>query len=491
MSDIILDVTAGRERGDAQPLDQTPFRIALLGDWSGRQNRGAVETGTALAGRRSWRVDRDDLDEVMSEMAPALSLRLEPDAPPLGLRFNALDDFHPDRLFDRLPLFRAMRELRDRLKDPATFQAAARELSGEVPPTPARRAPSGGSLLGDILDEATPVDAAEVLAESGGDLHAFIQRIMRPHLIPRPDPRQPELIAEVDAAAGATLRSILHTPAFQGLEALWRAAEFLARGLETSSDLQVHLVDVAESELRLALPANGDPAVSPVYRLLARQAGSAPWALIIGGYTFGAAAEDTDLLAQLAAIGQMLGAPWISAAHPRLVGGDSVQDLADAPKAAPDPSWELFRRTGLAQSLGLVLPRFLGRLPYGRGLEECERLAFEELIPSSASTDMLWVNPAFTVALILGRAFAEHGWAFARWLDPQVTGLPLGVVGKGTEARTVGPGEAPLSERVAERMLDVGFMPLAPIKESDGARLVRFHSVANPSAPLAGRWNRG
>src|SRR6266850_3200791 len=121
MSDIILDVTAGRERGDAQPLDQTPFRIALLGDWSGRQNRGAVETGTALAGRRSWRMDRDDLDEVMSEMAPALSLRLEPDAPPLGLRFNALDDFHPDRLFDRLPLFRAMRALRDRLKDPATF----------------------------------------------------------------------------------------------------------------------------------------------------------------------------------------------------------------------------------------------------------------------------------------------------------------------------------------------------------------------------------
>ena len=56
--EIHLDVTAGSERVQAQPESETPFRIALLGDFSGRGNRQLIEIGEAMANRRPTLIDR-------------------------------------------------------------------------------------------------------------------------------------------------------------------------------------------------------------------------------------------------------------------------------------------------------------------------------------------------------------------------------------------------------------------------------------------------
>src|SRR5512147_1408264 len=247
MHEFHIDVSAGRDRTPAIPLDDTPFRIAILGDFTGRASRGANEGGAALARRPAWPVDRDDIDIVIQEMGVALHLRLETGAPPLAIRFQSLEDFHPDRLYERLPLFQALRDLRQRLSNPTTFKAAAAELSGAAPPPGSSRPPAGGGLLGDILDAAAPTDVEEVLADAGGDLHGFIQRVLKPHLVPNPDPRQAELVAQVEAAASATLRNILHAPEFQALESLWRGVDFVTRQLETGPDLKVLLLDVSDA----------------------------------------------------------------------------------------------------------------------------------------------------------------------------------------------------------------------------------------------------
>jgi len=485
MSNANLDINLG-QGGPAQPLDETPFRIALLGDFSGRASRGATDTGPTLTRRPAWRVDRDDLDDIMREVGPALRLRLEDGGSGLLIRFESLDDFHPDRLFERLPLFQALRDLRTRLANPATFKAAAAELVGGAPPA-ASRLPSSASLLGDILDEAAPADVEEILADAGGDLHGFIQRVLKPHLVPNPDPRQGELVAQVEAAASATLRAILHSSEYQALEGLWRATDLLLRQVETGAELKVMLIDLSEPELEAALPVGGDPGASPLFRLLAGQAQPEPWSLLVGAYTFGGSAEDVERLAQLAAIGMMLQAPWISAADPGLAGvGEDPAEVSTW--TAPSEAWRTFRNTGLARSLGLVLPRFLARLPYGRGLDVCERFPFEELIPPASPGQLLWGNPAIMVALVLGRSFAEHRWALMRGLEPEISGLPVGAVGRGADAVAVGPGEGPLSVRAADALMERGFMVLAPLKESDRARLVRVQSCAQPIAALAGRW---
>jgi type VI secretion system protein ImpC len=67
-------------------------------------------------------------------------------------------------------------------------------------------------------------------------------------------------------------------------------------------------------------------------------------------------------------------------------------------------------------------------------------------------------------------------------------GLPLHLVRAGGAVEAQPCAESLMSERAAARILACGPMPLASMKGSDAVRLVRFQSVAQPAAPLAGPW---
>ncbi|MDT8273775.1 MAG: hypothetical protein RRA35_11360, partial [Desulfomonilia bacterium] len=45
-----------------------------------------------------------------------------------------------------------------------------------------------------------------------------------------------------------------------------------------------------------------------------------------------------------------------------------------------------------------------------------------------------------------------------------------------------------LTDEAADIIMDAGIMPLATLKNTDTARLVRFQSLAEPLSGLAGRW---
>ena len=87
----------GRPRDDSEPM-----RLLVLGDFSGK----AVAERTPLANRPTQRVDIDNLDDVMRRTGAAA------DGPAGEIRFEQIDDFHPDRLYARLDLFQALRQAR-------------------------------------------------------------------------------------------------------------------------------------------------------------------------------------------------------------------------------------------------------------------------------------------------------------------------------------------------------------------------------------------
>jgi type VI secretion system protein ImpC len=70
----------------------------------------------------------------------------------------------------------------------------------------------------------------------------------------------------------------------------------------------------------------------------------------------------------------------------------------------------------------------------------------------------------------------------------EIAGLPLHVYKTDGQSELKPCAEVWLTEDAAELLLDRGFMPLASIKATDRVRLVRFQSIAEPAAPLAGRW---
>ena len=111
----------------SRPSAESPMRMLVVGDFSGRVNRSA-EDPTDLAHRKTILVDVDNFDRVLARMAPRLQLPIGVAGDVIALEFNNLEDFHPDTLYRRLPPFQGLRETRLRMQDTATFNAAAAEF---------------------------------------------------------------------------------------------------------------------------------------------------------------------------------------------------------------------------------------------------------------------------------------------------------------------------------------------------------------------------
>src|ERR1041385_8277062 len=87
-----------------EPLDppsaDTPLRIAVLADFSGRHSRGLVGSSDEIASRKLIKVNRENFDDVLAGMSVALKLRV--DGSDVEIAFASLDDFGPDALHDRV-----------------------------------------------------------------------------------------------------------------------------------------------------------------------------------------------------------------------------------------------------------------------------------------------------------------------------------------------------------------------------------------------------
>ena len=65
------DVSFGHIGPRQRPAPGPAFRIALLGDFSGRASAGMSEAGARLAARKPLRVDVDNLDAAPGPARPA------------------------------------------------------------------------------------------------------------------------------------------------------------------------------------------------------------------------------------------------------------------------------------------------------------------------------------------------------------------------------------------------------------------------------------
>jgi type VI secretion system protein ImpC len=503
-----FEIHVGTKTAELETDEPKPFRIAIFGDFSGRANRGM--TGGAVAARPVL-IDRDNFNKVLAKAAPVLDLPMGGnDGPSARVTFSSLEDFHPDSLYARLPVFARLRDLRTRLNDPATFREAAAELTGarqepapSAPPAPAAAPPrpdvaaiAGGNLLDRMMDDSESAKP-QARAESRPDeLRQYINSIVAGHVVPGRAPEQDELLARVDSVIAAQLRALLHQPDFQSLEAAWRALFFLARRLETGVNLKVSLFDISKRELADDLIGARDLRATAFYRHVAADTvevrGGEPWALLAGIYSFDASAADIELLARIAMVARQGGAPFLAAAEPGVLGCDALEGMPDPRDWSVDPTadefWRTLRELPEAAYLGLALPRFLLRLPYGEDTDETEMFPFEEMPGTPAHEQYLWGNPAIAAVCMLGQAFASYGWQMRPGIVRDLSGLPLHTYQRDGEPYAQPCAEALLSDRAAESILSRGIMPLLSERDSDRILLVRFQSAAEPPQALAGRW---
>jgi type VI secretion system protein ImpB len=114
-----VHITYEVETEGAQIVRELPFVVGVLGDFSG----DPTQPLRPLTERKFIQIDRDNFDDVMKRLGPALKLRVENKLSaeggtmPVELHFNGIEDFEPARVLDQVPSLKALLETRNRLRD--------------------------------------------------------------------------------------------------------------------------------------------------------------------------------------------------------------------------------------------------------------------------------------------------------------------------------------------------------------------------------------
>lgn len=386
-----------------------PVRIAILGDFSAGALSGRLDTGAALAKRKPLKVEFDTLEDALARLQLKLNLPLGSDGAPVEVEISELESFHPDELYRNLEIFSALASLRKRLNTPSSFAAAAAEVQGWGEDAGVRAstisnrarargaAPSSGASLDDF---ARLTGRPSVNAKADDSIDALLRSLVGPFVVPAPNPNKDALVATVDRALGDTMRAVLHQPDFQNAESLWRGVDFLLRRLETSHQLQVHLIDISAEEFAADLSSSSDLSESGLYKLLVEQPSQdadGGYSYLCGCYQFDATPTHAELLGRATLVAAHAGAPLITsiATAPftdrREPPHRLVQEAFKALKAMPDASY-----------LSLMGPRFLLRHPYGKRSDPISSFALEEFTREDGLRGMLWGHPGLLALCVLG-----------------------------------------------------------------------------------------
>ncbi len=487
------EVSFGRvTRPQAKGASATRFRLAVLGDFSGRANAGTLETGAALARRKPIAVDVDNLDDVLERMKLSLSLTLGDVGEAVTVPVTSLDDFHPDQLVESVELFGSLLQLRKDLASKTGFARASKEVlswSGEeaLPPPP----PSARGAM--VATDLKLSDFARLTGRKGavvGDASAedLVRRLVGPFVQAGRDAQADKLIGRVDAALSAAMRRVLHHPDFQAAEALWRGVDLLVRRIETGARMQIVLYDVSAEELCADLAGTEVLEESGLYGMLVEQpaldADQGAFSAVVGLYGFELSPPHADLLGRLAQIVASGGVPFVASIDP-----DALQTPMHEQNPLIRQAWEALMALPAAAYLGLATPRFLLRMPYGKKSDPIDAFAFEEFTREAGLSGMLWGNPALAAGLLLAQGWAKAGAKMVPGAVSVIGDMPYYVyIAPDGDQVALPCTERLYGERQTAAALRYHVMPVVSLRGRPEVRLAGAGSVAG--TPLAGPWKQ-
>lgn len=482
--------------GTASEVGAT-LRLLVLGDFSGRSRRSG-EHATGLASRAALRLDVDNFDAVFQRIAPGVVLRGLPGLDDLTLDFQSIDDFHPDRLYGSLEAFRSLRDSRARLMDPTTFDEEARRLTETPAAATASAAPEATEDKGALLKRliGSPSGPEHRPTASSGVVDRLIRQLVGSASGPGSGQSPVPYVTAVDASASELMRAVLHHPAFQSLEAVWRGLRTLVDSVDLGERLTLNVMDVDKDELDADLAScGGDLRDSETYRLIGessrRGADAGGWTLLVGLYRFGATERDMRLMERLAAIAAMLHTPLLADADPNLLGSHGLpMDLDPRTWSIADDGvatrWQVLRQSPSARWLGLTLPRVLLRLPYGARSEPLESFTFEELSGEERHENHLWGSAALACAQAMGSAALDGLDGLPSSGALEIEDLPAHTRRIDGETILQPCAEVLFPLSVGEEISRRGMIPMLSYSGRGAVRVMSVQSIADPPGALAG-----
>ena len=293
------------------------------------------------------------------------------------------------------------------------------------------------------------------------------------------------MIAELDRKLTEQVNIILHNDEFRALEGTWRGLHHLITNTETDEHLKIRVMNVSKKDLARTLKRYKGVAwdQSPVFKKLYEDEygtpGGEPYGCLVGDFYFNHTPPDMELLQAMAQVAASAHAPFIAATDPTIMNMDSWQQLGDPRdltkifQTAEYAPWRSFRDSEDARYVGLCMPRFLSRLPYGSKTNPVDEFDFEEDVEGGDHNKFVWSNSAFAMATNINRAFKLYGWC------SRIRGTESGGLVEGLPCHTFPtddggvdmkcPTEIAITDRREQELANNGFIPLSHYKNTDYA----------------------
>lgn len=306
------------------------------------------------------------------------------------------------------------------------------------------------------------------------------------------------IIGEIDRKLSEQINLILHHEEFQKLESAWRGLHHLVTNTETDEKLKIRFMDISKEDLRRTMKRykgvawDQSPLFKQIYEEEYGQLGGEPYGCLVADYYFDHTPPDVDLLGSIGKVAAAAHAPFISGASPSVLQMDSWQELAnprDLTKIFTQnleyAPWNALRVSEDSRYIGLAMPRFLARLPYGVTTNPVDEFNFEEETDGSDHTKYAWSNAAYAMAVNVNRSFKRYGWCTL------IRGVESGGVVENLPCHTFPtddggvdmkcPTEIAISDRREAELAKNGFIPLIHRKNTDYAAFIGAQSLQKPA----------
>src|SRR6187401_817432 len=304
------------------------------------------------------------------------------------------------------------------------------------------------------------------------------------------------MIAAIDKKLSDQINLILHHDDFQKLEGAWRGLHYLVNNTETDEMLKIRFMNISKLDLGKTLKRykgtawDQSPLFKKVYEAEYGQFGGEPFGCLVGDYHFDQTPPDVELLGEMSKVSAAAHTPFIAGASPTVMQMDTWQELAnprDLTKIFTTPEyagWRSLRESDDARYLGLAMPRYLSRLPYGAKTNPVGEFDFEEDTGAADHSRYTWANAAYAMAVNINRSFKLYGWCSRiRGIESggSVEGLPTHTFPTddgGVEMKC--PTEIAISDRREAELAKNGMMPLLHRKGTDMAVFIGAQSLQKP-----------
>jgi type VI secretion system protein ImpC len=305
------------------------------------------------------------------------------------------------------------------------------------------------------------------------------------------------MIAAIDKKLTEQVNLIIHNEDFQKLESAWRGLHYMVNNTETDEQLKIRVMNISKQDLGKTLKRFKGTAwdQSPIFKKMYEeeygQFGGEPFGCLVGDYYFDHTPPDVELLAEMAKVAAAAHAPFLAAAAPTVMQMESWQELAnprDLTKIFQTPeyaAWRSLRESDDAKYLGLCMPRFLARLPYGSKTSPVEEFDFEEDTSGGDHGKYSWCNAAYAMATNINRSFKEYGWC------SRIRGVESGGAVQNLPTHTFPsddggvdmkcPTEISISDRREAELSKNGFLSMIHRKNSDFAAFIGGQSMQKPA----------